>query len=65
MSDFTSDFWRWFIIAIAVGGIIWLLYLLHINNKIRISADEMGKPTSHVWDEDLQVLNKPLPHWWL
>lgn len=65
MSDFTSSFWSWFIIAISVGGIIWLLYLLHINNKVRIPADEMGKPTSHVWDEDLQELNNPLPRWWL
>jgi len=62
MSDFTSDFWSWFIIAIAGGGIIWLLYLLTGTNK---ADTEEGVPTGHVWDEDLQELNNPLPRWWL
>ncbi len=62
MSDFTSDFWSWFIIAIAGGGIIWLFYLLTGTNK---ADTEQGVPTGHVWDEDLQELNNPLPRWWL
>ncbi len=62
MSDFTSEFWSWFIIAIAGGGIVWLFYLLMGTNKA--DTDE-GVPTGHVWDEDLQELNNPLPRWWL
>ncbi len=62
MSDFTSEFWSWFIIAIAGGGIVWLLYLLQGNNKAEV---EQGVPTGHVWDEDLEELNNPLPRWWL
>ncbi len=62
MSDFTSEFWSWFIIAIAGGGIIWLFYLLMGTNK---AETEEGVPTGHVWDEDLQELNNPLPRWWL
>ncbi len=65
MSDFTSSFWSWFITAIVVGGIVWLLYLLRANTKSTIPADEIGKPTGHVWDEDLVELNNPLPRWWL
>jgi cytochrome c oxidase cbb3-type subunit 3 len=65
MSDFTSSFWSWFIIAITVGGFIWMLYLLLINNKSNVPANEVGKPTGHVWDEDLEELNNPLPRWWL
>lgn len=65
MSDFTSGFWSWFIIAITVGGIVWLLYLLKVNSNASIPKDEMGKPTDHVWDENLQELNNPLPRWWL
>ncbi len=65
MSDFTSSFWSWFITAIVVGGIAWLLYLLRANTKSTIPADEIGKPTGHVWDEDLVELNNPLPRWWL
>lgn len=62
MSDFTSSFWSWFIIAIVVGGIAWLLYILKVNTK---TTGDIGVPTGHVWDEDLEELNNPLPRWWL
>jgi len=62
MSDFTSEFWSWFIIAIAGGGIVWLFYLLSGTNK---ADTEEGVPTGHVWDENLEELNNPLPRWWL
>jgi cytochrome c oxidase cbb3-type subunit 3 len=62
MSDFTSEFWSWFIIAIAGGGILWLFYLLRGTNK---AETEEGVPTGHVWDENLEELNNPLPRWWL
>jgi cytochrome c oxidase cbb3-type subunit 3 len=62
MSDFTSEFWSWFVIAITGGGIIWLFYLLRGNNKVE---GEPGVPTGHVWDENLEELNNPLPRWWL
>ena len=62
MSDFTSEFWSWFIIAIVGGGIIWLVILLRGNSK---TTGEVGVPTGHVWDENLEELNNPLPRWWL
>ena len=62
MSDFTSEFWSWFIIAIVGGGIIWLFFLLMGTNK---AETEEGVPTGHVWDENLEELNNPLPRWWL
>ena len=62
MSDFTSEFWSWFIIAIAGGGIVWLFYLLRGTSK---ADTEEGVPTGHVWDENLEELNNPLPRWWL
>ncbi len=62
MSDFTSQFWSWYIIAIAGGGIIWLVILLRGNSK---ATGKIGEPTGHVWDEDLEELNNPLPRWWL
>ncbi|PCI08736.1 MAG: cytochrome-c oxidase, cbb3-type subunit III [Gammaproteobacteria bacterium] len=64
MSDFTSGFWSWFISAIAGGGIIWLIYMLVSTNKMDAEEDH-GVPTEHVWDEDLQELNNPLPRWWV
>ncbi len=62
MSDFTSEFWSWFIIAIVGGGIVWLVILLRGNSK---TTGDIGVPTGHVWDEDLEELNNPLPRWWL
>lgn len=60
MADFTNDFWHYWIIAIAGGGMIVLLYML-LKNNVAGSAE----PTGHVWDEDLVELNNPLPSWWL
>ena len=66
MADFNSEFWSWFISAIALGGIVWLLFLLQINLKGAVlPKDGIAKPTGHIWDEDLQELNTPLPRWWL
>lgn len=48
--------------AIAGGGIIWLVILLRANSK---TTGKIGEPTGHVWDEDLEELNNPLPRWWL
>ena len=60
MSDFVSSFWGYLIIAISVGGIVGLFFLLRSNNIAGSS-----EPTGHVWDEDLVELNNPLPRWWL
>jgi len=60
MSDFTSEFWSWYIIAIAGGGIVWLVYLLRATGKTDAEEDQ-GVPTGHVWDENLEELNNLLP----
>ena len=65
MSDFNSEFWSWFIDAIVVGGIVWLIYLLRVNSRGTLPVGEEAEATGHVWDEDLQELNTPLPRWWL
>ena len=65
MSDFNSEFWSWFIDAIVVGGIVWLIYLLRVNSKGTLPPGGEAEATGHVWDEDLQELNTPLPRWWL
>jgi cytochrome c oxidase cbb3-type subunit 3 len=64
MADFTSGFWHYFIIAGAVGGIIgvtWLVWANATDTRKGGKAEGMG----HVWDEDLEELNNPLPRWWL
>ncbi len=64
MADFTSEFWSWFIIAGAALGIVSMFVL---NRWMSGGPKESGKakPMGHVWDEDLQELNNPLPRWWL
>ncbi len=61
MSDFTSNFWPIFIIAISLGGIFGCAWLLWKTSKIKIPVAGSG----HVWDEDLHELNNPLPRWWV
>jgi cytochrome c oxidase cbb3-type subunit 3 len=65
MSDFTSNFWSWWITAIAGGGILWCLWLLLANRKGKLPVGAKAEATGHVWDEDLQELNNPLPRWWI
>ena len=65
MSDFTSDFWSWWIITIVVGGIVFCIWLLLSNKKSTLPAGGTAEATGHVWDEDLEELNNPLPRWWI
>lgn len=65
MSDFTSDFWSWWIIAIVLGGIAWCIWLLLANSKAKLPAGAKVEATGHVWDENLEELNNPLPRWWI
>jgi cytochrome c oxidase cbb3-type subunit 3 len=66
MADFTSGFWSWYIIAGVVGGIIGMFWLNRwMAGGPRPKAGEQAKAMGHVWDEDLQELNNPLPKWWL
>ena len=66
MADFTSAFWNWFIVIPVVGGIIAMFWLNRwMTSGPRPKAGEKVKTMGHVWDEDLQELNNPLPKWWL
>lgn len=65
MADFNSEFWTWYISAIVLGGIAWLIYMLYSSLKNPIPKADQTKSTGHVWDENIQELNMPLPRWWL
>ena len=65
MSDFTSDFWGWWITAIVLGGIFWCIWLLLANSKGKLPTGTKAETMGHVWDEDLAELNNPLPRWWM
>ncbi|MGQ3002165.1 MAG: cytochrome-c oxidase, cbb3-type subunit III [Hydrogenophaga sp.] len=64
MSDFTSEFWNWYVAVLTVVSIIACLVLLWISGttKVKATADNT---TGHVWDGDLREMNNPLPKWWV
>ncbi|RMX08786.1 cytochrome-c oxidase, cbb3-type subunit III [Corticibacter populi] len=64
MSDFTSNFWSWFIASITIVGIAGCLLLLWITARKKVAA-RSDNTTGHVWDEDLYEMNNPLPRWWM
>lgn len=68
MSDFTSNFWSWFIFLVVVASFAALFWLIHWTATGKhAKSPEKGKvgTMGHVWDENLEELNNPLPRWWL
>ncbi len=65
MVDFESSFWNWFISIGVIGGIIFCFWLIWWVARDNVEAGKEDTPTGHVWDEDLQELNHPMPKWWL
>jgi cytochrome c oxidase cbb3-type subunit 3 len=63
MSDFTSDFWSIYIALITIVSIIACCVLLFSFGSTTTGGQ--GETTGHVWDEDLQERNNPLPRWWM
>jgi cytochrome c oxidase cbb3-type subunit 3 len=63
MSDFTSGFWSIYIAALTLGGIAFCAYILVRMSKRKVATDP--DKTGHVWDEDLDEYNNPLPRWWV
>jgi cytochrome c oxidase cbb3-type subunit III len=69
MSDFSNEFWPWYVAGISLVSIIACVLLLWIAGtaKVSVHPDQSAhdKTTGHVWDENLQELNNPLPRWWM
>ncbi|GAB2885849.1 cytochrome-c oxidase, cbb3-type subunit III [Uliginosibacterium flavum] len=63
MSDFVSDFWHYYIVVLVGLSLAFCAWILISNMTKR----EKGPVTlhHHIWDEDLQEYNHPLPRWWL
>jgi cytochrome c oxidase cbb3-type subunit III len=67
MSDFTSGFWSVFIIFFSAGGVLacaWLLWSQSRHKSKLLPSGEM-ETSGHVWDENLEEYNHPLPKWWM
>ena len=63
MSDFTSDFWSIYIALITIVSMIACGVLLFSFSSA--SAGGQDDTTGHVWDENLEERNNPLPRWWM
>ena len=61
MSDFVSGFWNVYVAGISLVSILGCAVLLWVQGSAKHAA---GQTTGHVWDEDLQEYNNPLPNWW-
>lgn len=64
MSDFTSDFWHWFIAIISLISVIGCGVLLWMQTKASPQKGKEADLHGHVWDEDLMEYNNPMPNWW-
>jgi len=67
MSDFFSAGWSTYIALVTIVGIVWCIWLLFSQLKVKVKLNPDGEvaDTGHVWDGDLRELNNPLPRWWM
>ena len=56
----------YFISVVAVGGVVWCVWLLYTQRRWLSTKPANGQveDTGHVWDGDLTELNNPVPSWW-
>lgn len=63
MSDFDTGLWSLFVAGVTLVSIAACGVLLASLSRRKIATDP--DKTAHVWDEDLDELNNPLPMWWI
>lgn len=63
MSDFVSDFWHYYVLGLVILSLLYCAWILLSNmTKRKPGPVDLHE---HIWDEDLQEYNNPLPRWWL
>lgn len=65
MPETLSGFWTWFIAIPTIAGLVGLFLLVRWLSGRTTRKDESVETMGHVWDEDLEEYNNPLPRWWL
>jgi cytochrome c oxidase cbb3-type subunit 3 len=65
VNEFTSEFWTVYISTITIASIIACGLLLWRLSTRRLAVGEKADVMGHVWDENLQEYNNPLPRWWM
>ncbi len=67
MADFVHSGWSLAIIVVTLLSIlacVWLAWAV-ASKRSPVAPDGSVGTTGHVWDDDLEELNNPLPRWWL
>lgn len=66
MSDFVSSFWSYYVAIITIISVLACGVFLWMQSRVRRpAAGEAVELKNHIWDEDLQEYNNPLPRWWM
>ena len=66
MADFTGAFWSWFIgVSTVISLIALFIFVIGLSKRKTGKAGDKIETMGHVWDENLEELNTPLPRWWL
>jgi cytochrome c oxidase cbb3-type subunit 3 len=65
VNEFTSEFWSAYIAILTIVSILACGVLLWKLSTKRLAAGQKAGVMGHVWDENLQEYNNPLPRWWM
>ncbi len=60
-----SPGWSLFVVVMTLGNILACVWLIAWTAQRRKNEPGETDTTGHVWDEDLQEYNQPMPFWWL
>ncbi|NSL55576.1 cytochrome-c oxidase, cbb3-type subunit III [Uliginosibacterium aquaticum] len=63
MSDFVSDTWHYYVAGLVILSLMFCIWVLISNMTKRVKGPVALH--GHIWDEDLQEYNNPLPRWWM
>jgi cytochrome c oxidase cbb3-type subunit 3 len=61
MSQFSSNFWDLYIAVVSVVSIVACAVFLKLHSARKAVEPETS---GHIWDENLQEYNNPMPRWW-
>jgi cytochrome c oxidase cbb3-type subunit 3 len=65
VNEFTSGFWSAYIAIITIASIIACGVLLWRLSTKRLAPGQKADVMGHLWDENLEEYNNPLPRWWM
>jgi len=65
VNEFTSGFWSAYITVLTIASILGCAVLLWKLSTKRLAPGEKADVMGHVWDENLEEYNNPLPRWWM